>query len=648
MLHDRAGERAALDRLLGGVRASESQVLVIRGEAGVGKSALLNYVEDRASGCRLGQVAGVEYEMELPFAGLHQLCAPMLDLVGRLPAPQRDALETAFGIGAKAPADRFVVGLAVLSLLSEAAAEQPLMCVIDDAQWLDSASALTIAFVARRLLAESIGLIFAVREPNEVRELKGLPELRLGGLLDRDARELLDSAWPGRLDEQVRDRLIAESRGNPLALLELPRGLSPSELAGGFELPSVAPLTARIQQSFLRQFDLLPDDTQRLLLIAAAEPVGDPSLLWRAASQVGLGVDALVPAQDAGLIELNGRVRFRHPLVRSAIYQATSAAQRQEVHRMLAEVTDPETDPDRYAWHRGHATPHPDESVALELARSARRARARGGIAAAAAFLERSAALSQDSSARGQRALAAAEARFESGALDKAVDLLAIADASHLTDAQRARLALLRARITYAMTRGTSLRRCCLTRPGSSSPMSPCLARSYLEALGAAIFAGRLLEAPVPLLDVAAAARHAPPGQQPPRPTDLLMEGVATQLTEGYVAGVAPLRRAVAAFGSDTGIDDESSCAGPGCRSCPRPSCGTTTGRISRRAQCAYAGSRVRSSAAAGTRVSRYDAPLRRGVHGGRDPDRRGRGNHRGDRQCPGGFPRRTAGRMAR
>ena len=358
-MHDRVGERAALDRLLGGVRASESQVLVIRGEAGIGKSTLLKYVEDRASGCRVGQAAGFEYEMELPFAGLHQLCAPMLDLLGRLPGPQRDALETAFGLGAKAPADRFVVGLAVLSLLSEAAAEQPLLCVIDDAQWLDSASALTIAFVARRLLAESIGLLFAVREPSETRELQGLPELRLGGLVERDARELLDSAWPGRLDEQVRDRLIAESRGNPLALLELPRGLSPSELAGGFELPSVTPLTARIQQSFLRQLELLPDDTRRLLLIAAAEPVGDSSLLWRAAGPVGLGVDAVVPAQDAGLIEFNGRVRFRHPLVRSAIYQAASVAQRQEVHRVLAEVTDPETDPDRYAWHRGHATPLP-------------------------------------------------------------------------------------------------------------------------------------------------------------------------------------------------------------------------------------------------------------------------------------------------
>ena len=355
VLPGRNNECGALDRLLKNVRAGQSEVLVVRGEPGVGKSALLQYVVQRATGCRLAQAAGIEYEMELPYSGLQQMCAPMLDLRERLPDPQRDALETAFGLSAKAPPDRFVVGLAVLGLLSEVAEERPLVIVVDDAQWLDKASALTLAFVARRLLAEPVGLVFAVRQPSELRELTGLPELLLGGLRDLDARALLDSAWPGRLDEQVRDRVIAEARGNPLALLELPRGLTPAQLAGGFELPNLAPLANRIERSFLRQLESLPDETRLLLLTAAAEPVGDVALLWRAASQLGCPADAVVPAQTAHLIEVGAHVRFRHPLVRSAVYQAAPVADRQEVHRALAEATDPDIQPDRRAWHRAHA-----------------------------------------------------------------------------------------------------------------------------------------------------------------------------------------------------------------------------------------------------------------------------------------------------
>jgi AAA ATPase domain len=310
----------------------QSQVLVVRGEPGVGKSALLEYVVQSASGCRVSRVAGIEYEMELAYAGLHQLCAPMLDLRGRLPEPQRDALETAFGLSAKATPDRFVVGLAVLGLLSEAAEEQPLICVIDDAQWLDRASALTIAFVARRLLAESVAVVFAVREPSEAEELDGLPELLLGGLSASDARTLLDSAWPGRLDGAVLNRVVAEARGNPLALLELPQALTPAQLAGGFGFPDVTPLANRIEESFLRRLESLPDDTQRLLLTAAAEPVGDTTLLWRAAEGLSLGADAAGPAQTAGLIDLGALVRFRHPLVRSAVYRAAPIPDRREVH----------------------------------------------------------------------------------------------------------------------------------------------------------------------------------------------------------------------------------------------------------------------------------------------------------------------------
>lgn len=557
MLRGRHNECGALDRLLKNVRAGQSQVLVVRGEPGVGKSALLEYVAKSASGCRVAQAAGIEYEMELAYAGLHQLCAPILHLRERLPAPQRDALETAFGLNAKAPPDRFVVGLAVLGLLSDVAEEQPLVCVVDDAQWLDNASALTIAFVARRLLAESVGLVFAVRQPSQVRELAGLPDLLLAGLRDSDARALLVSAWPGRLDEQVRDRVIAESRGNPLALLELPRGLTPAELAGGFELPDAAPLANQIEQSFLRQLESLPDETRRLLLTAAAEPVGDVALLWRAASLLGFGADAAVPAQTAGLIDLGAHVRFRHPLVRSAVYQAAPIFDRQEVHRALAEATDPEVEPDRRAWHRAHAASGLDESVADELELSAGRARARGGIAAAAAFLARAAELSPESTSRGRRALAAAQAKFASGALEAAHKLLAIAEVCPLDDLQRAQLTRLRAQIVFAFRRGSDAPPLLLDAAKQLDPLDSGSAReAYLEALGAAIFAGRL-NGRVGPRDVSAAARGAPPGRQPPRPIDLLLDGLATRFTEGYVAAVPPLRRALDAFQQNVGADED-------------------------------------------------------------------------------------------
>src|SRR4051794_37872707 len=338
VLLGRRSECETLDRLVATVRGGESAVLVVRGEAGVGKSALLAYLIERASGCRIARAVGVESEMELPFAGLHQLCAPMLDHLDRLPAPQRDALATAFGLSSGDPPDRFLVGLAVLSLLSEVAADRPLVCVVDEAQWQDRESAQALAFVARRLLAESVGLVFAVREPSETQDFAGLPELVVGGLGERDANALLRSVFPGRVDERVSDRIITEARGNPLALLELPRGLTSAELAGGFGFPkAVMPLASRIEQSFLRQLESLPADTRRLLLTAAAEPVGDVTLLWRAAGRLGLGIDAAAPAQAAGLIDLGARVRFRHPLLRSTVYRAAGLSDRQEIHRALAE-----------------------------------------------------------------------------------------------------------------------------------------------------------------------------------------------------------------------------------------------------------------------------------------------------------------------
>ena len=354
-LVDRHRERDALDQLVAGVRAGQSRVLVLRGEAGIGKTALLEYVSAAATGCRIARAAGVESEMELAFAGLHALCAPMLGRLGQLPVPQRDALNTAFGLSSGPPPDRFLVGLAVLSLLADAVGDQPLICIVDDAQWLDRVSVQTLAFVARRLLAERVGLVFALRESGDEHELRGLPELVLEGLAATDARRLLDAAIPGLLDPRVRDRLLGDAAGNPLALLELPRGGTPIDVAGGFGLPVQVPLSSRIEQGFVRQLDALPAETRRLLVLAAAEPIGDVPLLWRAAERLGIRPEAAEPAEAAGLVEIGARVRFRHPLVRSAAYQTVPAAERRAVHWALAAATDTRLDPDRRAWHRARA-----------------------------------------------------------------------------------------------------------------------------------------------------------------------------------------------------------------------------------------------------------------------------------------------------
>ena len=396
-LADRDGERGTLNGLVDAVRSGESRVLVMTGDPGVGKTVLLDYLVSRASGCRVSRATGVQSEMELAYAGLHQLCASMLDHLDRIPVPQREALRTALGLATGPPPDRFLVGLAVLSLLSEVAGDQPLICLIDDEQWLDQASMTTFGFVARRLAADPVALVFAARHPSA--ELSGQPELVITGLKDDHARALLDAALPGPLDERVRDLIVAETRGNPLALLELPRGLTPAELAGGFGLPATQ-LTSRIEASFGRQLDALPAQTRRLLQLAAADPSGDRALLWRAAGRLGLGVQAGVPAVETGLVEFDGRVRFRHPLARSAAYRSASRAERQELHAALAAVTDSQLDPDRRAWHLAQAVPDKDEEVAAELERSAGRAQARGGVAAAAAFLERAALLTGDPARR--------------------------------------------------------------------------------------------------------------------------------------------------------------------------------------------------------------------------------------------------------
>jgi DNA-binding CsgD family transcriptional regulator len=549
VLRGRHSECELLDRLLDDVRAGHSRALVVRGEPGVGKTALLDYAVARASGCRVEWAVGVESEMELPFAGLHQLCAPMLDRLVRVPGPQRDALRTAFGLDAGEAPDRFLVGLAALSLLAEVAAEMPLVCVVDDAQCLDPASARTLAFVARRLLGESIGLLFAVRDPGE--GLRGIPELALRGLGDGDAGALLGSVIPGPLDVRVRDRIVAETRGNPLALLELPQAFSPAELAGGFGLPDTVPLAGTLGEGFRRRLESLPEDTRRLLLVAAAEPVGDPALVWRAAERLGLGLAAAAPAAAAGLLELDARVRFSEPLVRSAVYQAASPQDRRSVHQALAEATDPEVEPDRRAWHRAHATSGPDEDVAAELERSAGRAQARGGLAAAAAFLERAVGLTLDPGRRARRALAAAQVQSQAGAFESTLSLLATADSGPLDELERARVELLRARVACTSRGGGDAPQLFLHAAQRLEPLDAALAReTYLDLFSAAILAGRLARG-VGVLEAARAAQAAPRPARPPRPADLLLDGLAVLVTEGYAAGVPQLRRALRAFRGD-------------------------------------------------------------------------------------------------
>jgi DNA-binding CsgD family transcriptional regulator len=544
-LRGRRSECEALDRLEKGARAGRSGVLVLRGEPGIGKTALLEYLVRHRSDCRIARVVGVQADMELAFAGTHQLCGPLLDRLDHLPGPQRDAIGVAFGLRAGPAPDRFLVSLGVLGLLAEAAAHRPVLCVVDDAQWLDHASAQVLAFVARRLLAESVALVFAVREPGGQPELAGLPELAVEGLDDAAARALLISAITGRLDEQVVERIVAETRGNPLALLELPRGLSAAELAGGFGVPSRLSLSARMEESFLRRFRPLPADTQRLLLLAAADPIGEPMLLWRAAERLGLGVDVAAPAESAGLVEIGAKVQFRHPLVRSAVYGTAPSADRQRVHRALADATDAAVDPDRRAWHRAQAALGPDAAVADELERSADRAMARGGLAAAAAFLERAVTLSPEPATRARRALAAAEAKYEAGAPHAAQALLERAAVGPLDGLQSARLARLRGEIAAHLRRGHDAAPLLLDAAKLLEPFDVGLARdTYLEALWAATLAGGLGGGVRP---VAEAALAAPPAQ-PPRASDVLLDGLGIRFTDGYAMSVPTLRLALRMF----------------------------------------------------------------------------------------------------
>jgi len=538
----RQRERKVLDRLLDAARDGHGGVLAVYGEPGVGKTALLDYTAEAGADFTVVRAVGVEGEMELAFAAVQQLCTPSLHLTERLPEPQRVALEVALGLSSGPPPNTFLVGLAVLNLVSEAADEQPLLCLVDDAQWLDRASARVLAFVARRLLAERIAMVFAAREAIDT--LRGVGELRVEPLNRRDARALLDSVLPARLDERVLERIVAETRGNPLALLELPRGLTPGQLAGGFGLPGALPLSARIEESFTRRLAQLPRDARRLLLLAAADATGDATLLWRAAGRLGIPETAAAAIESERLLLLDGSVVFRHPLVRSAVYAAAEPTERREVHRALAEETDPDVEPDRRAWHLAQSASAPDEEVAVELERSAERAQARGGFAAAAAFLERAAALTPAPAKRAQRTLVAAQTKFLAGALDDALALLASTELAALDELGQAEVDLLSAQIASEQWRASDAGRLFMDAAKRLESLDSELAReTYLEALAGAMANDIDVVGGAPA--VAAAARAAPPGAVPPRMVDLLLDAFAIRLTEGYAAAAPKFAQAL-------------------------------------------------------------------------------------------------------
>ena len=560
-LRGRHSECQALDRLVADVRAGKSRVLVLRGEAGAGKTALLNYLAERGAGCRIARAAGAEPEREMAFAGLHQLCAPFLGRLRQLPDPQRDALGSAFYLRDGNPPDRFAAGLGTLSLLSEAAADGPLLCLVDDAQWLDTNSAQALAFVARHLTGAPVGVVLAMRQPGGEHELTGLPELPVGGLADGDAQALLDAALIGPVDQRVRNRIAADAHGNPAALLQLPRTLTPGELAGGFALPSAAPLPRRIEESYRRQLAPLPHATRRLLLIAAAELTADPVLVWRAAGQLGIEAGAVASAVAAGLIEFGGQVRFCHPLARAAIYRAAPSQERQCVHHALADATDPSSSPELRAWHRAHATTGFDEDLAAALVHSSDRARGLGGLAAAAAFGERAAELTPEPACRARRALTAARAEHQAGAPDEALRLLAVAQAGPLDDLVDAQAELLRAQVAAGPGRHRDARRLLLNAAKRLEPVDAGLAREALrDAFTAALAAGRLGPSGG-IRQVADAALAAPPpAMSPAMPlsaTNLLLDGLAVLIAEGPAAGAPLVKRAIGAFRTSGGRTHE-------------------------------------------------------------------------------------------
>ncbi|MFD7731034.1 ATP-binding protein [Kitasatospora phosalacinea] len=550
----RERESEVLAGLLREVRDGRSRVLVLRGEAGVGKSALLDRLAEQAARMQVVRAAGVEAESEFAYSALQRLCAPLLPQLDRLPEVQQDALRVAFGLSAGKAPEMLLVGIAVLGLFAEAAAASPLVCLVDDAQWLDLMSLRILAFVGRRLDAESVALVFTERSTGGgAEEFAGLPELPLRGLADADARALLDAVLPGPVDARVRDRIVAETGGNPLALLELPRGLSHVELAFGFGGPGTGPLATRLEDGFRRRVDALPEDTRALLLVAAVEPVGDGPLLWHALRLLGIGLEAVAPAEAADLITLGATVRFRHPLVRSAVWRGADAADLRAAHRALAEATDAERDPDRRAWHRAHAAVGPDEDVAAALERSADRALARGGRAAAARFLERAAALTPAPGERARRALAAAGAHLAAGAVARVPDLVAAAELGPLDRRQQADAHRLRAKAAATTDQGLGAVQPLLDAAARLRDLDPAAAReTCLAAFGAALWAGRHGDGG--LRRVADAARDLPSGDDP---AAAFLHALATWATDGPAAAFPLLARALRALTADPDPDPD-------------------------------------------------------------------------------------------
>jgi hypothetical protein len=555
----RARERQALDGLLDRVRGGESAVLVIRGEAGIGKTALMRYCARQAAGCQLARIDGVESERELPLAALHQLCAPMLRSLDTLPKPQQRALRVAFGLAAEPAPDRFVLGLAVLSLLAERAAERPLVCLVDDAQWLDEVSSQVLGFVGRRLQAEPLGLLLAVREAAaDERLLPGLPTLTLKGLTDQDAQALLTAAVPGHLDKRVRARIVAETGGNPLGLLELAKGMAEAELAGGFAGPRQASLPGQLQDHYLHRVRVLPGPAQQLMLLAAADPTGDATLLWRAAQTLGLGPDAAAAAQAKQLLDIGSQVRFRHPLVRSAAYVAGSPEDRRAAHLALAAATDAQADPERRVWHLAAAATGPDDEVAAALEQAAAKIQARAGLAASAAFLQRSVTLTAEPRRRADRALAAALANQHAGAFDIALGLLAQAEAHAVDDLQRARVEMLRGQVEWASVTGREAPVLLMQAAKRLESLDARLAReTYLYAWLASALAGPFAGPGGLLLEVSRAAQAAPRPARSQRPGDLLLDGLTMMIVQGRAAAEPAMRRVVAAFLGDQVSDED-------------------------------------------------------------------------------------------
>jgi DNA-binding CsgD family transcriptional regulator len=544
VLIGRQDEIRQLDALLQAAREGRGGALVLRGEPGIGKSALLRHLDEVATGFLVMHASGAEFEMELPFAALHQLLAPVTGRLTALPPPHRKALEIAFGLDTGTP-DPFLVGVASLGLLAETVRERPLLCVVDDAQWLDQASAKVLAFLARRVSAESIAVVFAVREPMCLPELEELPSRTLQGLGEADARALLAAVVRAPLDERVRDRILAEARGNPLALLELPRTAGLAGMAGGFAQPDSVP--GVIEQSFRSRLELLPPSARLLVTVAAADPIGDPGLLWRAAEL--LGIDVATAADSVPLVEFGTRIRFSHPLARSAAYLAAAPEERRRAHAALAAVTDQVADPDRRAWHRAQASAGPDEQVAAELEYSATRAQERGGIAAAAAFLERSAALTISPGQRAERVLAAVQAKLSVGDFDTAADLLSTVPADDPGHAARADL--LRGRLSFVRRRGDEGPTEYLLRAAARlAATDPAWAREcYLDAIEMGILLGGLDHVVEAARSTLSSGSSGP--DEPASSADAVLSGLISLVGDGHAAAGDILRPVVG------DVDDE-------------------------------------------------------------------------------------------